>query len=186
MRYREGMRLGWIGVALGLAGCGADGGAGGVDYMDDDFPAGGCRDTEAPGTDTECDTDDMPATDSAFTGGTSNACEGSADCMGGHCVAPWDAATEMRGAFVCEFACVDAIDERRWCSDDGSCCDPAARCTARGYCIVDGDGTSTTSEDTTTSSPATSSTDDTGTGSATDDSGTSASTDNQTSGSTTA
>ncbi len=151
MRYREGMRLGWLGVAILLAGCGSDSaGADGVQYEDDDFPAGGCRDTDAAGSSGPgCDTEAMPATDSAFTTngtGTSNTCEGSGDCMGGHCVAPWDAATEMRGEFVCEFACIATLDERRWCSDEGSCCDPAARCTARGYCIVDGeDGSSSSS-----------------------------------------
>jgi hypothetical protein len=151
MRYRGGMRLGWIVVTLGLAGCGSD--ATSLQYMDDDFPAGGCRDTEGAGT-TSCDTDALPATDDmSNTGGTTdtNACAASDDCIGGHCVAPWDPATEARGEFTCEFACIGELDERRWCSDDASCCDTAARCTARGYCIVEGSGGSSTGDTTSTS-----------------------------------
>jgi hypothetical protein len=122
--------------------------------MDDDFPAGVCTATDTDtGTATgmECETEAAPVTTSgAATSGTANTCQATADCMGGRCVAPWDATSEVRGEFACEFACVALIDETRWCADDASCCEPAARCTARGYCIIEGESTSTSGDATST------------------------------------
>jgi hypothetical protein len=162
MRYREGMRLGWVVVGFALAGCASDSGASGVEFMDDDFPAGGCRDTDGAtgGGTIGCDTEDAPTTAGlGTTGGTTSsaACGASNECMGGHCVAPWDSAAQSRGEFACEFACVAELDERQWCSDDAACCDAAATCTARGYCIVDG-GSSTSDARTSTTGTTTGST----------------------------
>jgi hypothetical protein len=159
MRYRGGMRLGWVVVVFAIAGCGDE--AASLEYMDDDFPAGGCRGTDGSTTNAECETEAAPTSSGgAVTTGTTGAatCVGTDDCIGTYCVAPWDAAVEARGEFTCEFACVGLLDERRWCMDDAACCSSDARCTARGYCIVEGEGSSSSSEGSSSTSEGTSST----------------------------
>jgi hypothetical protein len=134
-------------VLFGVAGCGDDstdvslsGGLGAPDddlYEDDDLPAGACRDT---GTDTDpCDTEGTTAAaapGAADPGAELDACQASADCMGGICAASFDPATLQRSAFACEFACIPLLDDRMWCSDDSSCCTSGAVCTRRGYCVL--------------------------------------------------
>jgi hypothetical protein len=152
MRYREGMHWGWV-VVVALAGCGDSGAS--LEYMDDDFPAGGCRGTDGSSTNAECETEAEPTSSSgAVTTTTTGAamCESTDDCIGTYCVAPWDAAVEARGEFTCEFACVGLLDERRWCMDDAACCVDGSRCTARGYCIFEDDASSSSSEGTSSSS----------------------------------
>ena len=166
MRYREGMRLGWVVVVVALAGCGDSGTS--LEYMDDDFPAGGCRGTDGSTTNAECETEAAPTSSAgAVTTSTTGAtvCEGTDDCIGTYCVAPWDAGVEARGEFTCEFACVGLLDERRWCMDDAACCSNDARCTARGYCIVEDQGTSSSSEGTSSSSESSDGTSSSSTGS---------------------
>lgn len=108
-----------------------------ADEMPDDFPADNCR---ATGGDTDgCDTDGTSST--TAEGGVDGEClvEG---CIGQSvCVAPWDAESQTRGEFECRFACIPLVDETSWCSDGASCCDAAARCTDRGYCVLEDEGT---------------------------------------------
>ncbi len=117
------------------------------DEMPEDLPAGGCRDTDAAatsgaGTDglEDCDaaTSTGLATGSSTTAGVDSECVGEGDCDGaGACVAEWEEGE--RGPFRCQFACIPTLDEATWCSDDASCCDAAATCTPRGYCVIVGD-----------------------------------------------
>ncbi|MFO0633180.1 MAG: hypothetical protein U0168_10045 [Nannocystaceae bacterium] len=109
-----------------LAGCGADkedAGAGDDytdPYMDEPLPPA-CRET----TTGPCETD----------GEVEDACEQSSDCADGEaCLADFDG---DRAAFRCVQACVPTLDESQWCTDDTSCCDAAAHCSPRGYCLVD-------------------------------------------------
>jgi len=134
-------------VLLGLAvGCdaGSDSYAGDTDVfgddMPDDLPAGNCGE----GNDNEeCDTEG----DSAGVVSTSG--DAAADCLSdgcvgeGVCAADWDPESETRGEFACRFACVPLLDDTAWCSNDASCCDAMARCTERGYCVLDDDDGST-------------------------------------------
>ena len=120
-----------------------------TDEMPDDLPAGHCADTDtdacvtSTGGGTSTSTGD---TSSSSGEPTVDGCDASESCVGnGACVAPWDADEQARGPFECRFACVPLLDESTWCSDDASCCDAGARCTARGYCILDdAQGTGTT------------------------------------------
>ncbi len=147
----------WI-LALGLLGGCADStaaeGDSFSDYMPEDLPAGGCRDTERPdgeptGGLESCDTDATTTTTgdaAASSSGTASddACQASEDCNGTEsCAATWDAQTQTRGPLACQFACIPALDDASWCSDDEACCDVDARCTERGYCVLDEDGSST-------------------------------------------
>ncbi|MEM6295112.1 MAG: hypothetical protein AAGA54_27825 [Myxococcota bacterium] len=144
----------WIAALLvaALGGCSGDVQAEGdsfSDYMPDDLPAGGCRDTdraedEPTGGLESCDTDATTSTGAAETGSSSggpessDACEGSQDCNGNEsCAATWDPQAQARGPLACQFACIPALDDASWCSDDAACCDAAARCTERGYCVVE-------------------------------------------------
>src|SRR5687767_5079848 len=72
-------------------------------YMDEDFPPWSC-DTEATG----------PSCDS--TGGSEGvaaSCVGGFDCADGQvCAADFDGEI---GTFECQLACIDAMDEQRWC-----------------------------------------------------------------------
>ena len=115
------------------------------DEMPDDLPAGACRDTDAE----DCETSTGAASsssESSTSGGPSpvpNDCDDSEACLGDDaCVAAWDAQTETRGPFQCQFVCVPLLDEAAWCSDDASCCDTGAICTARGYCVLEESGSS--------------------------------------------
>jgi len=127
-----------------LAGCGSESPRSGLsDEMPEDLPAGGCRDTDAGATDG--DTDGLEGCDAASstglaTGSSTTAeldseCAGEGDCDGaGACVADWEEGE--RGPFRCQFACIPTLDETTWCSDDASCCETAATCTPRGYCVI--------------------------------------------------
>ncbi len=107
-------------------------------------------------------------TDEVSSGGSSDGpddqCQGTDACDGLFCVAPY--ADNHRGAFACVSECVGPMDEAVWCFDDAACCDPAARCTIRGYCEVDvagtttGDGTTGDATGTTTIDPTGSTTGD--------------------------
>src|SRR4030095_3493172 len=74
-------------------------------FDDDDLPAGVCRDT---GTDTDpCETDGTSsgaASPGAGDNSGADACQASADCMGGMCAATFDPDTLTRGAKQCQFA----------------------------------------------------------------------------------
>jgi hypothetical protein len=125
--------LAWIVTAAiaGSSGCSVDS-ASADDFMDEDFPPWSC-DTEPTG----------PACTSS--GGEPAAdCHASFVCSDGEvCVADFDGDI---GRFSCEPACIDAMDEQRWCSDDAACCDAGAVCS-RGYCIP-GEGSTTSGETT--------------------------------------
>jgi hypothetical protein len=142
------MKRGWVLVAaLAALGCDDESATvdqesthgGFTDEMPEDLPAGGCD--ENPD---ECESGDegsegdsrSSGVDAAAQGDSGPApCERSADCNGaGACVASYE--EDERGDYVCRFACVPTLDEAAWCRDDASCCDPAATCTARGYCVV--------------------------------------------------
>ncbi|MEM6295111.1 MAG: hypothetical protein AAGA54_27820 [Myxococcota bacterium] len=145
MRLRE---LATVGL-LATAGCfspnaSADGDLG--DAMPDDLPPGGCRDTTGGAEDCETEAAPDPSTTGASTGAEAedDRCGSVDDCNGGRaCAAAWDPETNTRGPLECQFACVPILDERAWCIDDASCCDANAVCTARGYCIVEREGSST-------------------------------------------
>ncbi len=105
----------------------------GGEYMDEDFPPWTC-DTE--GTTTGC---------GSSTGDSSAAqCQGPADCPSGVCAA--DFAGDI-GRFECQAACIEPLDDARWCIDASACCDAQAICD-RGYCIAP-EGADTTGLDTT-------------------------------------
>ncbi len=113
------------------------------------LPAGRCDTdgTSTSGTTEPCDTESEP--DASATGGETTGsaeCQGESDCGDGHCVAGFDPETLMRTEATCEFACVDTLNDAKWCLDDAGCCDPAARCTGRGYCIVESDEEDTEGE----------------------------------------
>lgn len=154
------MRLIWLCACLAASGCG---GKGLSDYMDDDLPAGNCEDTDA----SLCE-----------TGGQGDQCEDTQFCTGELiCAASFDGDI---GTFECQSACVETMDETRWCTDSASCCDSGAVCGARGYCMLPGNVD--TGSDGTTSSGSTTSGLDTGTGTETSSgTDTSSSTDEATS-----
>ena len=132
-----------VSLSLLLGGCFAPGETF-SDEMPDDLPAGACRDTDpedcATTSSSGSDSSGESSSSSSSTGAPADDCQGSDGCLGDDaCVAAWDAEAEARGAFACQFACVPLLDEALWCSDDASCCDPDAVCTARGYCVM-GDG----------------------------------------------
>jgi hypothetical protein len=166
------MRLIWVCVGVLAVGCGDSSRL--TDYMDDDVPAGTCEDTEG---------------EACETGGQGETCMSSAQCGGDLvCAATFDGDI---GTFECQSACIPTMDESRWCMDDSACCDAAASCGPRGYCMIGGNvdsGIDTGSDDATTESGSTlgvdSTTDtstDTGTGTATTtDSGTDAGTESST------
>ena len=146
-------------VMFGLAGCdaSADAAASGDtdvfgDDMPDDLPAGNCGEDTS---DEDCETDgDSAGSADSTTGAVDSDClvDG---CMGqGVCAADWDMDDESRGEFECRFACIPLLDDSSWCGDDDSCCDAGARCTERGYCVLDDevdsdtDGTTTGGSDT--------------------------------------
>ena len=116
-----------------------------VGWMDDDDFPGNCRGT---GTDTDpCDTDGTGESPSTSTGNgeidpDADRCRTSDECNGGFCAAPFEPAAETnlpgtRGPLACTFTCVPTRDDSLWCGDDAACCDPAATCTLRGYCVLD-------------------------------------------------
>jgi len=76
------------------------------------------------------------------TFGAVDECDLSPDCEAGLvCVAPFDESLgpEGKGLNACVSDCVGPMDETRWCADAIACCDPAAECTDRGYCVVPGE-----------------------------------------------
>ncbi len=123
---------------FGLSACFSPGSL--TDEMPEDLPAPSCEDTDTDA----CASSSGATGPESSTGGSSSTtapvvdgCEATDSCLGEDaCVADWDAEAESRGPFVCRFACVPLLDEASWCIDDGSCCDPSAQCTARGYCII--------------------------------------------------
>ena len=136
----------WMMAAVAVGWMASVGGCGGTasaaddfsDEMPEDLPAGKCAGSSS-GTD-GCETDGSSGDvvgSSGTTGAPEDACSSTEDCLGNEvCGALWDATSETRQGFACEFACIPELDENRWCSDDASCCDAAAQCTARGYCIL--------------------------------------------------
>lgn len=106
----------------------------GVDYTDEmpeDLPAGGCRDEDCEEGGSSGGVDAAPSASEQEAA----PCRASDECSGaGACVATFQDGS--RGGFECRFACVPSLDESSWCGDDASCCDPAAVCTDRGYCVV--------------------------------------------------
>jgi hypothetical protein len=141
MRAR--LRLGLGAAILWVAGCSAKGD---YTYMDDDLPSGQC-DTDG---DTEgcAGTSDEGSTTSTEQGGPGSPCDGTGECNDGlACSAPF--AQGERGTFACVDACIETMDELRWCADADACCDPEAVCTMRGYCVGP-DGDATTGGDATT------------------------------------
>jgi hypothetical protein len=84
------------------------------------------------------------AVDPSSTGGDDDSCSLSRPCETGWCVAPY--ADNQRGAFACIGTCVELDDPASWCFDASACCDPAATCSARGYCVVATDEGSGSSE----------------------------------------
>jgi hypothetical protein len=130
-----------LGIGCGDDGVSSDGGSLGVP-IDEDLPAYACGDTDTDtggeGDTEECETDGTSgatAGDTTETGDEgADECVSSEECGGGVCVAPFD---EARGPYACEFVCVANLDDAIWCADDGACCDPGARCTNRGYCVVE-------------------------------------------------
>lgn len=140
----------WL-LALSLlwsVGCDADSAADGGgdtdvfgDDMPDDFPAGSCAETMGE----DCETDG----DGAGVGGGGSTTGADADCVAdgcvgqGVCAAPWDETTEQLGDFECRFSCIPLLDDSSWCANDDACCDTGARCTDRGYCVLEGSGGST-------------------------------------------
>ncbi len=172
-RYRDRMRLDWIAAALvaaglGAVGCGAsteeddaqassaaDGPTIGVDP--ETLPAGHCDTDGATGGDTDdCETEGEPSGSAAGDEGGSTAgddasqpeCASTNDCMSGVCASAYDADAQQPLPATCAFACIDVLNESQWCIDDASCCDPQARCTRRGYCVIDDASGSTTVGDT--------------------------------------
>jgi hypothetical protein len=112
------MRLSLIVVGLVFAGCGS---AELSDYMDEDLPAGQCKETEG---------------DVCETGGEGDQCGSTQDCGGDLiCAAQFNGDI---GRFECQDVCIPTMDETRWCMDDAACCDAAATCGPRGYCMIDG------------------------------------------------
>lgn len=104
------------------------------EYMDEDFPPLSC-DTEA--TTTGCATS---------TGEPVAACQVSTDCSVGVCVADFSGDI---GRFECRDACIEALDEARWCADASACCDAAAICD-RGLCMPPAGSTTGESGETST------------------------------------
>ena len=135
----------WLMLALLLSAACDDAGGGFTDEMPDDLPAGRCDETS---TGEDCETGGQAGSSSSSSSSSSG--EPASDClvdgcMGqGVCAAAWDAEAEVRGSFECRFACVPLLDDSAWCSDDASCCDAGARCTGRGYCILEESGSTST------------------------------------------
>ncbi|HET6586098.1 MAG TPA: hypothetical protein VFG69_21720 [Nannocystaceae bacterium] len=119
----------WWWLLLVLASCDSTDAGAGDDYIDEDLPAGNCM------TGTGCATED---------GGSSDApegtCESTLQCDDGQrCVATFDGDI---GEFECRTACIEDMDETRWCVDDEACCSAVAVCSPRGYCVPPEYGTS--------------------------------------------
>ena len=106
----------WTWMCVLAIGCGD---ASLTDYMEDDVPAGMCEDTEG---------------DACDTGGEGDACTSTATCGSDFvCAASFNGDI---GTFECQSACIPTMDETRWCMDDSACCDTAASCGPRGYCMI--------------------------------------------------
>ena len=141
MRYRRRMsraRVAWVFAWLHL-GC-SDG-----SYMDDIPPSGHTDGTTGTGTGASMGTDGGTGTGagpSTSTGGDRDQCKSTVECGDGLvCAADFEG--DDRGPYACVPDCIGIMDEARWCADAGACCDPAATCTDRGYCIADGSSTGT-------------------------------------------
>lgn len=107
-------------VLLTVAGCAADA-LSADSYMDEDHPPYGC-DSEPTG----------PCGSSSDAGPQAGSCQGGLDCDAGEfCAASFDGDI---GQFECQSACIDAMDDTRWCYDSSACCNATDTCT-RGYCI---------------------------------------------------
>lgn len=121
--------------------CGDDSaGAGDYGYMPDQLPSGEECETSGGATDGCAASDTGPPSD----GSVGSPCESTEDChVGLACSAPFDG---DRGDFACVDACIDIMDEARWCADASACCDPEATCTMRGYCVLSDDSTSTSGD----------------------------------------
>jgi hypothetical protein len=108
--------LSWVGLALG---CGL--------APPDDEAGGGS--SEAGGSETSSASGDPNEFEKPVP------CESTAECAGGHCVAPYDpGAADPLGPSVCVAPCVgmDALD--RACVDDQACC-ALLVCDEHGLCV---------------------------------------------------
>lgn len=123
MGTRRAVVMGVALVAAALLGCAEDSRDAADDYsdpyMDEPLPPV-CRDTSTG----PCETDGEPV----------DACEASSECPDGQfCRADFEG---DRTAFSCVAECVGTADEQAWCTDDVGCCDAAAQCSPRGYCLL--------------------------------------------------
>lgn len=140
-------------LAVGISACFSPGDSL-TDEMPEDFPEGSCQDTDADACASSSGTTVTEASttgEGSSTAAVSDDCESTQACLGEDvCVAEWDAEAGSRDPFSCRFACVPLLDESAWCSDDAACCDAAAQCTERGYCLLlqsdDDGGDGTTAE----------------------------------------
>jgi hypothetical protein len=135
-----------IGLAAAIAVVGCSGYDSDYTYMNDDVPSGLC--------DTDGETDGCSggtgegSTTRAPDGGPGSPCGRSGECDEGlACSAPFSQGE--RGELACVEACIQNMDELRWCVDADGCCDPGAVCSMRGYCIGSGDPDDTTGDDST-------------------------------------
>lgn len=105
---------------LTIAGCAGDA-LSADSYMDEDHPPYGC-DSEPTG----------PCGSSSDAGPNGGSCQGGLDCANGEfCAASFDGDI---GQFECQSACIESMDDTRWCYDSSACCNATDTCT-RGYCI---------------------------------------------------
>ncbi len=105
-------------------------------------PPWSCGDSGTDGCQTATGLVEQGTSDGPWDG--DGACMSSDDCPSGVCIA--DFIDRERRPFECVATCIGIMDEAHWCADDAACCDPRARCSNRGYCIVDDDpDTSSTS-----------------------------------------
>lgn len=114
------------------------------DDMPDDFPAGSCAETMGEDCETEGDAAGIGDSSSSTAGAVADCVADG--CVGqGVCAAPWDEEAEELGEFECRFSCIPLVDDASWCAGDDACCDSGARCTDRGYCVLEGGNGSTAS-----------------------------------------
>ncbi|MEM6990710.1 MAG: hypothetical protein AAF721_09440 [Myxococcota bacterium] len=124
------MRVEWTLALLGLVtACGDDNtsvdGAYEDSFQDDDIPMGGCGTGE-----TNCTGGGSGEGAPAEVG---DPCDGAGQCASTICAA--DFSDGDPGAMVCQAACIEPMDNTKWCSDSDSCCGAAA-CSPRGLCLT--------------------------------------------------
>jgi len=127
-------------VAALVGGC-SDGDyeAGGGDLMAEDLPAGVCGTTTSSGTSfstgDDCDVSlGRPDTTGGFL--ERDECDATRNCPAARTICVAEFEVNGRAAYTCRDTCIELMDETVWCADATSCCDPAATCTSRGYCVI--------------------------------------------------